>query len=190
MRRPGFFEGVLVAAALAFAAGVLGTVLTPLLGLPAAVRLLIPALGLAYLLYLLRRCQVRTGRVTALTAWAAVAVCAWWLAPPIGFYLAIHAGAIWLVRVLYYHGGLVTAFLDFCVGVAALALTAWAATHSGSVFLAAWCFFLVQASFALVPPPVRRRPDSITPANETSANEKFDRARRQAEAALHQLFSR
>jgi hypothetical protein len=41
MTRPGFFQGVLAAAALALAAGIAGAVLAPFMGLPATVRLLI-----------------------------------------------------------------------------------------------------------------------------------------------------
>lgn len=186
MKRPGLLEGVLLAAGLAFAASVVGTVLAPLIGLPAAVRLLIPGLGLAYLLYLLRRSPVRSGRVTALAAWAVIAAAAWWTAPPVALYLAIHAGALWILRVTYFHAGLLGALADLGVGVAALVLTAWAATHSGSLSLATWCFFIVQALFALIPPDAGRRKRDTA----ATTNEKFDRARRQAEAALHQLFTR
>lgn len=188
MKRPGFFQGVLVAAVLAFAAGVAGTVLAPLIGLPAVVRLLIPALALAYLLYLFSRSGERTGRITALGAWAALAIASAWLAPPLPLYFAIHAGAIWLLRCLYFYTGVLAALLDLGLSAAGLAVTAWAALHSGSLFLATWCFFLVQALFVAVPPAVPgRRPAAVTAATH---NDRFERARRQAEAALQQLFTR
>jgi hypothetical protein len=188
MNRPGFFHGVLAAAALALVAGVAGAVLAPLMGLPATVRLLIPALALGYLLYLFSRNGERTGRITALGAWAALAVASAWLAPPLPLYFAIHAGAIWLLRSLYFHTGALPALLDLGLSAASLAVTAWAALHSGSLFLAAWCFFLVQALFVAIPPAVRGQRHATSPA--AAQNESFERARRQAEAALHQLFTR
>ena len=193
MKRPGFFQGVLVAAALALAAGIAGAVLAPLMGLPATVRLLIPALGLGYLLYLFsrngeRRDRMRTGRITALGAWAAMALASAWLAPPLSLYLCIHAGAIWLLRSLYFYSGVLPALLDLALSAASVAVTAWAALHSGSLFLAAWCCFLVQALFVAIPPAIRGR--QRIAATATGHHENFERARRQAEAALHQLFSR
>jgi hypothetical protein len=163
------------------------------MGLPATVRLLIPGLGLGYLLYLFsrsgeRRDRMRTGRITALGAWAAMALASAWLAPPLSLYLCIHASAIWLLRSLYVYCGVLPALLDLALSAGSVAVTAWAALHSGSLFLAAWCFFLVQALFVAIPPAIRGR--QRTAATATEHNENFERARRQAEAALHQLFTR
>jgi uncharacterized membrane protein required for colicin V production len=57
MKRPTFFHGVAIAAVFAFAASVVIAALLPFAGTGFIVRLLIPALGLAYLLYLLRRSE-------------------------------------------------------------------------------------------------------------------------------------
>ena len=62
MNRPGFLHGVIVAAILAFFASAIVATLTPFAGLGAVVRLVIPMLGLAYLLYLLNRTTERLGR--------------------------------------------------------------------------------------------------------------------------------
>ncbi len=188
MKRPGFFGGVLVAAALGVAASVVAAALAPLIGLHAVVRVLIPVLGLAYLLYLFSRSEERTGRITAIGAWLAIAAMSWWLAPPMHFYLAIHAGAVWLLRSLYFYSGVVPSLLDLGLSVFAVAVTAWAASHSGSLFLATWSFFLVQALFVAIPPVIRGRPCARRPA--ALQNEKFETARRQADAALRQLFTR
>ena len=53
MKRPSFLHGVFVAAVLGFFASAVVATLTPFVGLGAVLRLVIPALGLAYLLYLL-----------------------------------------------------------------------------------------------------------------------------------------
>lgn len=188
MKRPGFFEGVLVAALLAAASGVAGAVLAPLFGLAVVVRLLIPALGLAYFLYLLGRSGERTGRLTVLAAWAVLAALSAWFAPPLPLYLAMHAGALWLLRSLYFYSGVLPALMDLGLTAASIAVTAWAATQSGSLSLTTWCFFLVQALFVAIPPAVRRgNPAASAPP---VPNEDFVRARRRAEAALQQLFTR
>jgi len=98
MKRPSFFHGVIVAAVLGFFASAVVAALTPFVGLGAVVRLVIPALGFAYLLYLFSRSEERVGRVATLSLWSALAAVAWWVAPPLPLYLLIHVGAIWLVR--------------------------------------------------------------------------------------------
>jgi len=68
-----------------------------------------------------------------------------------------------------------------------ISATVWAISRSGSVFLATWCFFLVQALFVTIPPAVKRAQD--VKSNKTADNETFERARRDADQALRQLFS-
>lgn len=187
MKRPSFFHGVVVAAILGFFASAIVATLTPFIGLDSVVRLIIPTLVLAYLLYLFNCSSERVGRVTTLTFWTAMAAVTWWVAPPLPLYLMIHVGAVWLVRSLYFHSGVMPALMD--LGLSALSVSAgvWAISRSGSVFLATWCFFLVQALFVAIPPAVKRHamPQQNTPAD----NGNFERARRQADAALRQLFT-
>lgn len=185
MNRPTFFHGVIVAAVLGFFGSAIVATLTPFVGLGAVVRLVIPLLGLAYLLYLLNRSAERVGRVTALTLWAGLAAVTWWIAPPLPLYLMIHVGAIWLVRSLYFYSGILPAMMD--LGLAALSVSAavWAISRSGSVFLATWCFFLVQALFVAIPAAVKRKAQPEPAAD----SENFERAKRQADAALRQLFT-
>ena len=187
MKRPTFFHGVVVAAVLGFFASAIVATLTPFLGLGAVVRLVIPLLGLAYLLYLLNRTAERVGRVTTLTLWTAMAAVTWWVAPPLPLYLMVHVGTIWLVRSLYFYSGVMPALMDLGLGTLSISAAVWALTRSGSVFLATWCFFLVQALFVAIPPAVQRKakPEQSTPVD----NENFERARRQADAALAQLFT-
>jgi hypothetical protein len=187
VKRPGFLHGVAAALVLAFFASASVAALTPFVGFYAVLRLVIPLLGLAYLLYLFSRSNERTGRVTTLLAWSVIAASSWWLALPLPLYLCVHAGAVWLVRSLYFHSGPVGALLDLGLAGLSLAAAAWAIAQSGSVFLATWCFFLVQALFVTIPSGARpaRRVDPDT----TGDNDNFDKARRQAEQALGQLFT-
>ncbi len=187
MKRPTFFPGVIVAAVLGFFASAIVATLTPFAGLGAVVRLVIPFLALVYLLYLLNRSAERVGRVSALTLWTALSAVTWWVAPPLPLYLMIHVGAIWLVRSLYFYSGVMPAMMDLGLGALSVSAAVWAITWSGSVFLATWCFFLVQSLFVAIPPAVQRKakPERNTPAD----SENFERARRQANAALRQLFT-
>lgn len=187
MKRPSFLQGVLVAAVLGFFASALVATLTPFVGLGAVIRLVIPALGLAYLLYLFSRSDERLGRVTTLTLWGALAAVTWWVAPPLPLYLLIHVGSIWLVRSLYFYSGVMPALMDLGISAFSVSATVWAISRSGSVFLATWCFFLVQALFVTIPPAIKRRQKSQR--NTAIESDSFEQARRQADQALRQLFT-
>ena len=187
MKRPSFFHGVIVAAVLGFFASAIVATLTPFDGLGAVVRLVIPALGLAYLLYLFSRSEERIGRVTTMSLWGVLAAITWWIAPPLPFYLLIHVGAIWLVRSLYFYSGVMPALMDLGISTLSVSAAVWAISRSGSVFLATWCFFLVQALFIAIPPAIKSKQTSQR--NATSDSEKFDQAKRNADKALRQLFT-
>lgn len=185
MKRPSFLHGVFVAAVLGFFASAIVATLTPFVGIGAVVRLLIPTMALAYLLYLFSRNTERLGRVTAIALWAVLAVITWWLAPPLPVYLLVHVGAIWLIRSLYFYTGVMPALLDLGISALSISATVWAMSRSGSVFLATWCFFLVQALFVAIPPAMNSR--GTKPGY--TGNENFEHAKRNADRALRQLFT-
>jgi hypothetical protein len=187
MKRPSFFHGVVVAAVFAFFASAMIATLTPFVGFMSVIRLVVPALGLAYLLYLFSRSRERVGRVTTLALWSALAAVTWWVAPPLPLYLLIHVGAMWLVRSLYFYSGVLPALMDLGLSALSISAAVWAISQSGSVFLATWCFFLVQALFVSIPSSVKPKPRGVK--NTAVENEPFERARRQADKALTQLFS-
>ncbi len=187
MKRPSFIHGVIIAAAFGLIASAAVATLTPFVGLGTVLRLLIPILGLGYLLFLFSRIDERLGRVTTLLGWCVLTTVTWWAAPPLPLYLLIHVTAIWLVRSLYCYAGVLPALLDLGLSALSVSATVWALTRSGSVFLATWCFFLVQALFVAIPPAVQRRQQAVRCAG--AGNETFEHARRQADRALRQLFS-
>jgi hypothetical protein len=117
-----------------------------------------------------------------------MAVAAWWLAPALPLYLLLHVGAVWLVRSLYFYTGFLPALMDLGISTLSVAATAWAISRSGSVFLATWCFFLVQALFVAIPPTIRSR--ESRQLSDVVDNESFEIAKRQADRALRQLFSK
>ncbi|MDH3441260.1 MAG: hypothetical protein OEM63_10945 [Gammaproteobacteria bacterium] len=183
MKRPSFFHGVLVAAALAFGASAIIAALTPFVGIGSVIRLCIPLVALAYVLYLLRSSSERIGAITTLSIWSALAIGAWWISPPLPLYVLIHAGAVWLVRSLYFYSGVVPALLDMGLTALSIAGFVWAASRTGSVFMATWCLFLVQALFTVIPQSIQKK----NSAQPDVGNEPFERARRQADEALRLL---
>jgi len=186
MKRPTFFHGVIVAAVLGFFTSAVIATLTPFVGLGTVVRLVIPALALSYLLYLFSRNGERVGRITTLVLWTTLTVATWWFEPPVVLYFLIHVGAVWLVRSLYFYSGVVPALLDLGLSALSVSAAVWALTRSGSVFLATWCFFLVQALFVVIPPTVQRK--AATVKDDHVVNDDFERARKRADAALRQLI--
>lgn len=182
MSKPGFLQGVLFALAASVIGSVLHTSLSPLFGPSWSVRLLIPLIGLGYLLFLLGRSGQRTGRLVTLSAWLSLAVGLWLLQPSLAFYLLAHLSALWLVRSLYYHAGILPALADLALNGLALATAFWAASHSHSLLLSLWCFFLIQALFVFIP---SRFDSSNKPA--APVDDPFARAHRAAEGAVRKL---
>lgn len=183
MKRPTFIHGVGVAFLLSFFGAALFAALGPFLGGALLLRALIPLLGFAYVLYLLGRSGARTGRVMTIAFWALAAGITWFMAPPLPIYLMVHAALVWLIRSLYFYDSFTPALMDLGLSTMSIAAAVWAVTRSGSIFLAIWCLFLVQALFAIIP-------RSIEPAKahaERRTDDAFQRAQRNAEAALRRL---
>jgi len=186
VRRPRFLPGVLLSAAFAVFAAAAFAVLSPFTGSVQAFRLIVAALGLVYVGYLLRTSGEATGRLTVLSLWLAAALAAWWFFPPLPLYLVIHVLLVWLIRSLYFHSGLLPALADLGLGAAALLLSAWAASRTGSLLIATWSFFLVQALYAAIPDAARATPRGSSGQDDL----RFERSRREADRALKQLVSR
>ena len=187
MTHTPFFHGTGVAAVLAFLASVGVAVLAPILAFSLLYKLLIPALGLAYILYLFSRSEERTGRVTSLTIWTVFAITTWIIGPPLTLYILLHVSALWLIRSLYFYSSLVPALIDFALNLLGTATAFWAISHSGSVFLAIWCFFLTQALFVLIPRAVGHGHKPRQGSAPHSEN--FEQARRRAESAIRALLA-
>jgi hypothetical protein len=181
---PGFPEGALVALLAALAGSLACAMLGMVLPGPMALALTLAALGLAYLLYLLGRSPERAGRLVMVSAWAAVTALAWGLSPGPWTQLAVQTGSVWLVRSLYFQSSPSGALLDLGLATLGLAAALWAGGHSGSLLLAIWCFFLVQAPFTAIPVhPLAAPPGG--PAD--SGPDPFALAERAAGAALSRL---
>jgi hypothetical protein len=186
MNRPSLAQGIFTALVLALGVSVASAALAPLVAPGVLTFILVSVASLCYLVYLLRAAGSGTGRATVLAFWAALGVTSWWLAPPLPVYVMIHVGAIWLIRALYFHARPLPALLDLGLsGLAACAL-AWSAANTGSIFMATWFFFLVQAFFVVVPEHVGKQTSGTT----LNGNASFERARQRADEALRTLARR
>ena len=184
MRGPGFLEGVAVALTASVATSILFGALAPLFGGDSVLRGLIALLGLAYSLYLLRRSHVRVGRVSVIAGWclAALVLAVWH--PPLLLYLVLHVALLWLVRALYHYASVLSALADLGLNGVALAAALWASTHTASLLVSTWCFFLLQALFVAIPRDLRAAQDV-----PTDPADRFQQAHRAAQAALRKLSS-
>ena len=175
-----------VAAIIALGVSVTIAALTPLIGIAAVLKLVIPATSVSYLIYLLRHCQEHSGRVVVLTCWSTFAVLAWMVNLSLSQYLLSHLTVIWLIRSLYFYAGILPALADLVLTGGGLLAFVIAAERTGSLLIATWSLFLVQALFVLIPQSVPAAGVQKTVGN---SNERFRRARARAEQALRQLIA-
>lgn len=186
MNRPSFFSAATAALLLAIAGSVTFAMLAPLVAPGALLRVLVSLLGFAYLAWLLRARRRKTGLMTVAAGWCVISAAAWLFVPALPAYLLAHAAVLWLVRSLVYHEGIVPSLLDLGVTAFGVSAAGWAIARSGSVFLGIWSFFLVQALFVAIPACLPRR-EIPRFADE---GDRFEQARRRAEAAFKQLITR
>ncbi len=187
MKRPSFFEGVVVALVASVFGAAVFTVPVMLFAAGSVHRLVIAGIGFAYILYLLARSQERVGRVTVVAVWLMLSAATWWLAPPLPAYVVAHVGMVWLVRSLYFHTSALSALADLGLNGLALVAAVWAGVQTHSLWLGIWCFFLVQALFVAIPShwrrPTRGRPPAVDFAD------RFEAAHQAAESALRKFSS-
>lgn len=178
-----------------FVVSVIAAVLTTSLAfvLPTAVvvHALIAALGLTLVLRSLAQSRERIGRIVTLALWSVAAVLVWFSGLGIAATVAIHLLLAWLVRALFTRSRLLEAGLDFGLALLAASCATYAALRTGSVFLACWSFFLVQALGAGVPALAaawtRPRAPSL-PADDPNAG--FALAAKAADEALTRIAAR
>jgi hypothetical protein len=182
---PSLGQGLMVALILSASGAAMLAALAPWVGLALALRATVALLGFAYVLHAIGRSGERVGRITTLACWLVVASAAWLIGLPLGAYVLVHLGAVWLVRSLYYYSGLLPALADLGVTALGAAFAVWAAQRSESAWLVLWCFFLVQAFHVLIPPSLTRRDNGAL----DSGDDAFARAHRAAEAAVRRLSS-
>jgi hypothetical protein len=182
-----FAREATVAFVLSLVGGALAASLALVLPADGAYRVVVAALGFAYILHRLGRARERVGRVVTVCVWCAVAAAAWLLEPPFAVYVAAHVVLIWAARALYAHSDLRAAALDFVLSIMGLAFAVWAVLRTESFFLAAWCFFLSQAIHVAIPAWAGRR--KATGPEGAIPDDRFASAHRCAQEALKRLLA-
>lgn len=150
-----------------------------------ALRLVISIVTLLYIGYLMLAINVKAGKLALPVTVIGVMAIAFFAGISLPLYLALHLIVVWLVRVIYLHRPLIACLDFFASGVSAV-LACLALSHTHSLFIAIWSFFLLQAVMLSVlfyiDGNFYQRRDS-GPLD----NEKFSRALRTAEAAFKRL---
>jgi hypothetical protein len=190
MHRPTLLEGVLVALVLSLSLSPLIVLVQLSIGSLLVWKTGVMAMAYTYICYLLARSGRRSGRVTlgllALTVLLAGLVC------NLRFMtmLLLCVTLIWGMRSFAYSRSLVSAVLQGGVCILGCGAALMVYGHSGSLALATWSFFLVQATFVLIPAQFMRRPATPLGATLGGAPDGFGRAYHAAEQALERLTTR
>jgi len=185
MKTATFFEGVFIALIVGFVSSVLLFTLSSFFPTNLLIRGLISAITFAYITYLLSRSNERVGRIIVITILLISMTTMWFVWPAISFFIIGHMMMIWLVRCLYFYSSLVSAIVDLTLNGFSV-LTAFAvATHTDSLFLTLWCFFLMQALFVFIPSSIKK-PLSTT-STPFQHQQDFQHSYRAAQAAVRQL---
>ncbi len=183
IKHPTFFEGVAVAIGLSVLGSAFALVLTPLFGRSFVGYVLITGISFVYLMYLLARSRERVGRITTVVLWLVVTGIAWLVGLPWFLLGLLQVGFIWLVRSLYFYSSVVAALTDLGLTGTSVIVAYWAATHSESLFLSLWTFFLMQALFVAIPKQWRAERGD----HQLIQDDAFQHAFRNAESAVRKL---
>lgn len=190
MHRPTLLEGVLVALVLSLSLSPLVVLIQFAVGSLLAWKMGVVALTYIYICYLLARCGRRSGRVTlgllSLMVLLAGLVCNLRFPTIVLLCVTLIGG----LRAFAYSRSLVSTVLQGGVCGLGCGAALMVYGHSGSLALATWSFFLVQAAFVLIPAQAPHRPDTPHRATSGGAPDGFGRAYYAAEQALERLTTR
>lgn len=183
MKSIGFGEGVLVALLAAPAGAMTFALLAGLVPPAAALMATLTVLGGAYSAYLIVRSRARSGRLVLPLLWLVAAFAVWLAAPGPAIALFVHGGLIWLIRAWTCHHRVLTVLLDLVLSCAAALAAVTSLRMSHSLALAIWSYFLLQALFVWLVPLF----DARQPMARAGVDAAFNRALRQAEAAVRRM---
>ena len=185
MKTATFFEGVFIALLVSLISSVLLFTLSSFFPANILIRSLISGISIAYILYLLSRSNERVGRIMVMTVLLISIISLWFSWPSITLFILGHMTIIWLVRCLYFYSSLMSSLADLALNGSSLFIALAVASHTDSLFLTLWCFFLMQALFVLIPKsiPKPNSSSSISLNNEQEFQQYF----RAGQAAVQQL---
>ena len=187
MKRLSFIDALLCAVALSIIGSMVAVLLAPLCSGVLLSRGLGTALALAYVLFLLMRSRLRSGRVSLMAVWSLAALAIAFLCPSLLSMVVAHLVLIWLVRTLLFLSSPLLALADLALCALSLAAACWALKQTGSVLVSLWCLLLVQATCALLPAHLGK--PATAQQRGRDDDQDFARAARAAEQALQSLSS-
>jgi hypothetical protein len=190
MRRPTLLEGVLVALVLSLSVSPLVVLVQLALGSLLAWKLVLMVMAYTYICYLLVRSGRQSGRITLGLLALAVLLVSLVLNLRFATILLLGVTLLWGMRSWAYSRSLASAVLQGGVCVLGCGAALMAYKHHGSLALATWSFFLVQAAFVLIPAQCLHRPATPTGATQEGTSDGFARAYHAAEQALERLVTR
>ncbi len=173
-----FGRGVAVAILLSLAGAVLFAVFAPLLGGALALRGVLLLVAAGCLVDLLLRASGQAGRLLASSGALLIAAALIVVDPPLWTWWLLPAGYLWLLRSLSPGARPLRALVDAVLTVVGIASALACLRHTGSVGLALWCWLLLQALATGL---------SSAAGRTAPTDDRFERARRDAEAALRHL---
>ena len=187
MKNATFNEGVAIALVSSIAVAAIFFTMSSLFLSDDLFRLLIAGVSFFYILYLFLRSKERTGRITVISIWFVLTIASLIFVPSLILYICIQLLMIWILRSLYFYNSIFSALTDLALTAMSLIVAIWALSVSGSVFLAFWCFFLMQALFVFIPKYfiAKEKVESI----HRPADDKFEHAYHVAEVAVSKLIN-
>jgi len=197
MKRPSIIGGVIAAFCLAFIAVVLLQV--DALFFPYAyyysLKTSIASITLAYLIYLLWAKKSSHGRILLLFS-VCLILGMGYLVLSLTPFILLSMFIIWLSRSLLWHRSFIAAGADGVLCGLGSIFSTFSWLHTGSLFIAIWCFFLLQALFVLIPQRFGLECFGLDTSNESESSkqmqysEEFTRAHKSAENAIGQMMQR
>jgi len=187
-RVPGFFGEIVFGFCLSLVAAAVAMTLSFVLPTAFVARLVVAGLGLALILRTLARSDESTGRIVTMLVWCVVAAAVWLTGASFPVFVIVQVAMLWLVRSLFSCSSLIEAALDLGLTLLALSFAVFAAVRTDSLFLAAWCFVLVQAFRASIPDFASRLCAGKADAQHgDDPNRTFNDAFRAADEALRRM---
>ena len=188
MKRPTFIEGVIIAAIASLLGSVVYNSLTGFIGGASALKLIVAVVSFVYIMYLLRKSDDKTGRISITVMWLALSTLVYVFTDSVFLFMILHMTLIWLIRSLYFYSSPLSSLADLGLSSLSLAAAFWAGAQTNSIFLSIWCFFLVQALFVIIPKSFQIKSSNKLQIEE--AEDRFERAYRTAEDAVRKLSTK
>jgi hypothetical protein len=184
MKRITIPEGIAAAAVLACISLAADFMLRTLFAWHTAVKADIALLAVLYLGYLFYHSGIRAGKIFLSAGSMMILTAAVFFFDTLSGLLSAAVVTIWAMRSLLYASGVLSAFAHLALCLLGTAFAGYVIISGGGMATAAWCFFLMQSLWILIPRRMVKLRQAPQNAVESS---RFKRAYSAAEAAIELL---